>query len=339
MSLGKRSVCLQINLASSDVRYAVHTVPHQMRALANQVDEIQFTLDTRHLRTSRYRTNEFEKGLSSLRTVLAECCSHYPHAYVTEIDFSKSRIREISESLQTAGDIPVSAFNGSPFYGYIFGLYQTNSRFVLHLDADMLFGGGSQSWVEQAITLLSTDRRILAVNPLGGPPTATGEIAQEYVERIPVEYPAFTFRTISSRIFLAERERLLFEYTVPLMAVRGMRRVQALINNVPTVLPFEECLSDLLAQHDCFRLDMLGTNPGLWSLHPPYRSETFYKRLPDLIEQIEGGNVPEGQRGDFDLNDSMIDWADVRRRNGLGSKLLRYLSYAKNGILERSLGR
>ena len=42
---GNRKVCLQINLAPLDAPHARYTLPHQMRVLAAQVDEIQFTVD------------------------------------------------------------------------------------------------------------------------------------------------------------------------------------------------------------------------------------------------------------------------------------------------------
>ena len=53
----------------------------------------------------------------------------------------------------------------------------------------------------------------------------------------------------------------------------------------------------------------------MWSLHPPYRSEEFYRELPGLIERIENGDIPEAQRGDYELNDSMFDWSRARRRS------------------------
>jgi len=55
----------------------------------------------------------------------------------------------------------------------------------------------------------------------------------------------------------------------------------------------------------------------MWSLHPPYRSEEFYRELPRLVEQIEAGSVPDAQRGDYDINDSMFDWSSARRRASL----------------------
>ncbi len=50
-------------------------------------------------------------------------------------------------------------------------------------------------------------------------------------------------------------------------------------------------------------------------LHPPYRSEEFYRALPGLIERIENDDIPEAQRGDYELNDSMFDWSRARRRS------------------------
>ena len=69
-----------------------------------------------------------------------------------------------------------------------------------------------------------------------------------------------------------------------------------------------------MAAAGLFRVDFLGAAPGMWSLHPPYRSEEFYREPPRLIERIESGEVPEAQRGDYELNDSMFDWSRARRR-------------------------
>ncbi|HEY7976458.1 MAG TPA: hypothetical protein VID72_14010, partial [Ktedonobacterales bacterium] len=81
--------------------------------------------------------------------------------------------------------------------------------------------------------------------------------------------------------------------------------------NPPFALP-EEILSRLLAQRRLLRVDVLGDAPGMWSLHPPYRTAAFYQRLPELLAQIEAGDVPEGQRGAHDLNGSMIDWSSAQ---------------------------
>ena len=49
----------------------------------------------------------------------------------------------------------------------------------------------------------------------------------------------------------------------------------------------------------------------MYSLHPPFRSETFYRELPNLVARIGSGDIPEAQRGDYDVNASMIDWTEA----------------------------
>jgi hypothetical protein len=59
------------------------------------------------------------------------------------------------------------------------------------------------------------------------------------------------------------------------------------------------------------RREFLGTAPGMWSLHPPYRSEDFYRRLPELVRRVEAGDMPEAQTGDHDVNASLVDWSEA----------------------------
>jgi hypothetical protein len=88
----------------------------------------------------------------------------------------------------------------------------------------------------------------------------------------------------------------------------------------------ETVLSRNMHQHGLWRADMLGSKAGMWSLHPQYRSELFYQELPELIDRIEKGDVPDEQRGYYELNDSMIDWRDQRRKNTRLRRMLSHLS-------------
>ena len=55
--------------------------------------------------------------------------------------------------------------------------------------------------------------------------------------------------------------------------------------------------------------------------------EEFYRRLPELIEAVERGDVPNGQRGHYDLNDSMIDWTQARAANRWHRRYLRMIRH------------
>jgi hypothetical protein len=47
---------------------------------------------------------------------------------------------------------------GAPFFAYFYGLATVETRYVLHVDCDLLFGGGSSMWITEAIDLLTEHR-------------------------------------------------------------------------------------------------------------------------------------------------------------------------------------
>jgi hypothetical protein len=51
-----------------------------------------------------------------------------------------------------------------------------------------------------------------------------------------------------------------------------------------------------------YRVDFLGSPPGMWSLHPPDRTERFYESLPTSSERVESCSVSDGQRGNYDAS-------------------------------------
>lgn len=102
--------------------------------------------------------------------------------------------------------------------------------------------------------------------------------------------------------------------------------------------PPHECaewmLTRALGMSGLIRIDFQGRDPGLWAVHPPYRSELFYERLPGLIARIEAGEVTAAQRGNYDVDDSMIDWSSARkprwrRMMGHGQRAARNLLSAR----------
>jgi hypothetical protein len=115
---------------------------------------------------------------------------------------------------------------------------------------------------------------------------------------------------------------------LPLTAPSPLQRLKSkLLGNPPQVREAEALMTRTMQTSNLFRIDLLGEAPGLWSLHPPFRSEAFYQRLPELIQAVETGNVPAGQLGHYDLNDSMIDWTSAREANRWHRRYLRMLRH------------
>lgn len=341
---GDRGVALQISVAPGDLPHARHTLPHQLRQWARQVDEVVFTLDLGS--DGGYRDRDRVEGPGGLEELLTGLCADHPHARVVRVDHTRQARDEVGRRLFGGAAIPLTDCYGKVVYAYFFGLLATRHRYVLHIDSDMLFGGGSETWVAEARRLLSERPDVFSCAPLPGPPSdrplrrrvAAGHAGSPLSRArsrnaVPfaspgLEGPALRFSRLSTRDFLLDRS--VFDDGALAMGAHRARlstRLAALVRvSAPRgrsgCEPAESLLSRALTARDLMRIDFLGSAPGMWSVHPPLRSEAFYRALPDLIRRIEAGDVPEGQRGDYDLNDSMVDWsgarAQLRRRRWRG---------------------
>src|SRR5439155_24691722 len=131
-------------------------------------------------------------------------------------------------------------------------------------------------------------------------------LQEEQAERYPST--AFRFPHLRARRFVMDLRRFATAVgQLPLTRPPRIRQVQALVRGNPRYNLPEGIFSASMAEHSLFRVDFLGEPPGMWSIHPPYRSPQFYQALPGLIERLEAGEVTDAQRGDHDVNDSMVD--------------------------------
>lgn len=332
----ERTCALQINLHPLDAPHADQTLRHQFRVLGPQVDEIVLTLDLRQSAASRYRTTDLEGKRARLERTLDELCRSQPKARVVVVDDAKDKRAQVSEAFLDDQPVPLTAVDGSPFYAYLQGLLEVKSRYVLHLDSDMLLGGGSSTWIKEAAAALDGDQSLFACNPLAGPPRSDGVIRSRNGVRVAGADLAYRFQSVSTRILFLELSRFRSgELRIPLARPSSKQRLDSLLNYTPAVPPLEDCLSAMMQEVGLERLDMLGRSPGLWSLHPPHRSERFYRTLPSLVSRVESGDVPDRQRGDFDVNDSMLDWSDVRTAQSLLPRVRRRLTWAAAGLEAR----
>jgi hypothetical protein len=249
-----------------------------------------------------------------MRRLLDRCCSEYDHARVLEVDYSPGVSERLGAEFFDGRPIPRKAFLGGPFYSYFFGLDAVSHNYVLHADADMMYGGGSQTWIAEAIDLLKERPDVVFCSPLPGPPTDTAELRSQTLEREPHTSLAFRAHEVSTRIFFMDMER--FRSRMAGLTVTRppfVAWLRAVVDGHPARLDFETIYSRAMVARGLLRVDFLGSEPGMWSVHPPYRSARFYERLPGLIEEIESGRIPEAARGHHDVHDSMVDWSDARR--------------------------
>ncbi len=309
-------VTLQINVAPTDFPHAVSILPHQLRQWGGQVQEIIFSFDLhRTARGGRFGEG-WEERREPMRRLLEELCREHPGARVVEVDYRPETMREVARTFTDGSVLPAKDTKGAPFYPYFHGLHVARNDLVFHLDSDLMFGGASQSWVAEACALLAENHDVLACSPLPGPPAADGQLRGQPASRFNHGLFAFRFTTLSTRLFLIDRGRLR-ERLLPLRLtgpLRSISRIKARMHGNPPYRAAELTISDAMRAAGLYRVDFLGAAPGMWSLHPPFRSREFYGELPRLLERIEAGTVPDAQRGDYEINDSMFDWSSARRR-------------------------
>ena len=305
-------ITLQINLAPTDLPHAKHILPHQLRQWAGQVDEVLLVVD---MHRSRGRFAEgWEERLPGLRMLIEYCCARYSHARAQEVDYSANIAADVGDLFFGGQPVPAKDCKGGPFYSYFFGLYAARHPYVFHMDSDMMYGGGSSYWLAEAVQLLRERTNVLICSPLPGPPTANGDLRSQSLERESYTSLAFRSQSLSTRHFLIDKNR--FSSTIkrlPLIQPSRLRTWQALAEGHPPCELPEVIFSRAMSDRNLIRIEFLGNDPGMWSIHPPYRSQLFYDRLPDIIQRVETGDIPEAQRGCHDINGSLVDWTSAKK--------------------------
>lgn len=299
---------LQINLAAFDVRHARHTLPHHLRIWGPQVREVLLVVDGQES-PSRSREAGTQEGPSAreLREVVEEL--EHPGLRVVDVDRSPAARAGVAAAF-SARRVPDGDFRGRPYYQYLFGLAACAHPLVVHLDSDMLFGGGSRTWLQEAQEHMQRDETLVACNPLPGPPLADGQLrGQEGYAFEHVGPHAYRFANLSTRVFATDLPRMRRR-----LGSLDARRIPTLRSWAGSVrrrqvnwMTAEERISSAMQASRSGRLDFLGAGPGLWSVHPNERGEAFYAALPALIAHLEaGGTVPEPQLGHYDLDPSFL---------------------------------
>jgi hypothetical protein len=309
-------VTLQVSVAPSDARYAGETIAHQIRQLGGQVQEVLFTIDTHRGGRGHVRNPEAEKALDK---VLEPLCAQHPNARFIYIDYSPEMMAEVAAVYFDGRELPRKDFKGTPIYPYFYALHASRNDHVFHLDADMMLGGGSPTWSREAVQVLRDRPDVLACNPLAGPPAADGLLRSQRSDPEHGLGRAFRFDTLSTRIFIADRRTLAKHFSRERIRMRRPFRsvAKAIVKGHTTHECIEETVSRMMTERTLRRVDFLGREPGMWSLHPPVRSERYYRLLPELLRCVEQGEVPEVQRGEFDLQEAMLDWMEARATVGV----------------------
>jgi hypothetical protein len=300
------SATLQVNLVPQDVDHAALILPHQLRVWQDQVSEVVLSVDSKPSRGARFAAADAEQA-SHFDALLNRVTAESGKVRIVAVDYSAAARQAVADAYFGGAHVPDKDFRGGPFYSYFHGLHAATSEFVLHTDSDMLYGGGSQSWMQEACELIASREDVLFANPLPGPPTQSGEIYdQDVYGPVREGLHQFRFRHLSTRVFLAARGSLRALAPIPITRYGGVKQfVAGLIHRQPNFGVPEDLLSVRLKDRGG-RVDFLGEPPGMWAVHPARRPPGFYRALPRLIERIEAAELPVNQQGKYDLVDELL---------------------------------
>lgn len=309
MSLN-RKVSLQINLAPGDYLHARHVLPHQLKKLAGQVDEILLIVDSRPSK-GRFAAGWHEYR-ETLNNFLIEEVQAVFDVKIIPVDYSDTTRQAVAQYFFGNLFIPEKDFRGGPFYAYFFGLYMASHDLIFHLDSDILLGGGSPSWISEAVSLLANHPNCFIVSPLPGPPHAEDILIDQQIIQKIGRY-SWQLGGMSTRLFMMDRIKI-HAHKLSLVKPGIRNQLKALAEGNPNADLPEHLLNAYLLKHQLKRIDFLGSGKGLWSLHPPYRSRQFYNELPELLIKIDTGDLPLKQCGYYDIIDELVDWTEAKQQ-------------------------
>jgi hypothetical protein len=185
-------------------------------------------------------------------------------------------------------------------------MFRTGPDYILHLDSDMFIGGHQPNWIEAAIRILESRDDVLACSPLPGPPTHDGHLRFAAMKENP-DARIYEFDNFSTRVFFIDKRKFAsLPIQLGLPDLRGC--LISIIDRNPLAELPEIAITRLMQRNNLKRVDF----GEIWSLHPPYKGRKFASQLPVLIQRVKNEDVPESQRGFYDIVDDFFDCSEVR---------------------------
>jgi hypothetical protein len=270
------------------------------------VDEIILTIDTRP------GTGRFAEGWIKYQDMLyAFLETEVKPSYTLKIlpvNYSPPIKAKIAQYFFGSASIPEKDFRGGPFYAYFFGLYHASNNLVLHLDSDIFLGGASQIWIAEAKAVFKSYQDCLVVSPHPGPPHPAGALIDQIIVKR-IRPHTYELGGMSTRIFMIDKS-VFHGHKLDLKRPAFRSQLKALIQGHPNAELPEILIRNFMQRNSFKRIDFLGEGPGLWSLHPPFRTKSFYDNLENIISRIETNDLPESQYGFYDVVDELCDWQE-----------------------------
>ena len=290
--------------ARSDTLFIENILPHLIKLLEKADCKISLMLDTRDPSGVLASTLK-QSTLVEITTKIESLQCKLNFQFLTTSYDSKS----IQSKNRLQFNFPFKethCFRGYPIYGSFKQFIDTDAKYILHLDCDMIFyEAPAFSWVQEGIRIMEENEDILCILPRGGPPTKDGSLHQGTTPyEVDEKRGLYLFKNFTSRHYLIHRERFLSLLPLKPLWLSWREPIKSRLFGNGKMLCWESMVEQALAKSGMWRADLM--TQKAWSLHPGDRSGEFYKLLPQIIDSVNRNEFPEEQRGHFDLR--LSDW-------------------------------
>jgi hypothetical protein len=309
-------VTLQINVSPLDFPRVIHLLPHQLKTFSSQCEEKLIILDLKKSRSRKSSGSQWDTNTKPILKFLQELKNEsYPDLRIEEVDYSDKIRKCMSKTIMRRGVIPDKDYSGGPFYSYYFGLFAAKYDYVLHIDADMMFGGGSGRWVQSAISVLENDTTVFSCSPLPGPPVFDlNQMPSFYRKKFnPIGFYRFPYsylyKHFSTRCFLINKNKLYKNISVQYPNLDHF--IKALFNGSSPYRYPEGTISDMIRRKRWHRVDFSRSSTEFWCLHPN-GNPLLNKLLPQVLSLMESNQFPDSQRGYCDINNDFLNLANAK---------------------------
>lgn len=301
-----KQISLQINLSGGDLAMCRQVLRRQISWWYDLLDEVVLTVET--ARSFGKFAVDFERNQEALLSLITALEASFPKVRHHFVDYSPARRTMVAARFFGSGSYPLRDYRGAPIHSYLDGMAECRNPYIVHLDSDMLLGGDRGAWLAEAVALLDSDDSFLLVNPLAGPPSPDGDIRQRYVRRL--DRYSFLFDKLSTRVFLMDVRKMQplrathVPYTPKML--RWFLRSKSLSWGYTAL---EDLFMAMMKRCGLYRVDMLGpAGSTCYSLHPLVKPAHFIAAVPSLLERMDKDDIPEGQRGHYDIQDVFFDF-------------------------------
>ena len=297
-------VSTSIFCSRSDIKFIENTLPYLIKLLEKVDVKITLVLDTRE--PSGVLGNSLaQSSLHDIKSMI-ECLQSKLKFELQITSYDSRSIRSQNKFSLGRAYSETHCFRGYPFFGSFSQFIDTEAKYILHSDSDMIFyEEPTFSWIKQGIKIMEENEDILCVLPRGGPPTKDGSLHQGSTPyKVDEKRGLYLFKNFTSRHYLIHRERFLSLLPLKPLWLSWREPIKSRLFGNGKMLCWEAMVEHALQKSDMWRADLM--TDKAWSLHPGDRSEEFYQLLPQVIDSVNRNEFPEEQRGHFDLR--LSDW-------------------------------